>query len=58
LRIIALARKNSLFFGNDEAGERFAVLYSLIATCEKHSVNRVPSATVRSSARGPATPRA
>jgi transposase len=41
LRIIALARKNSLFFGNDEAGERFAVLYSLIATCEKHSVNPV-----------------
>jgi len=41
LRIIALARKNSLFYGNDEAGERFAVLYSLIATCEKHDVNPV-----------------
>jgi len=39
LRIIALARKNSLFFGNDKAGHRFAVLYSLIATCEKHKVN-------------------
>jgi transposase len=39
LRIIALARKNSLFFGNDAAGERFAVLYSLIATCEKNDVN-------------------
>ena len=39
LRIIALARKNSLFFGNDAAGERFAVLYSLIATCQKHGVN-------------------
>jgi transposase len=39
LRIIALARKNSLFFGNDAAGKRFAVLYSLIATCEKHGVN-------------------
>jgi transposase len=39
LRIIALARKNSLFFGNDDAGKRFAVLYSLIATCEKHGVN-------------------
>jgi transposase len=39
LRIIALARKNSLFFGNDAAGERFAILYSLIATCEKHDVN-------------------
>jgi transposase len=41
LRIIALARKNSLFFGNDAAGERFAVLYSLIATCQKHEVNPV-----------------
>ncbi len=41
LRIIALARKNSLFFGNDDAGRRFAVLYSLIATCEKHRVNPV-----------------
>lgn len=41
LRIIALARKNSLFFGHDEAGKRFAVLYSLIASCEKHSVNPV-----------------
>jgi len=41
LRIIALARKNSLFFGNDAAGERFAVLHSLIATCQKHDVNPV-----------------
>ena len=39
LRIIALARKNSLFFGNEEAGRRFMVLYSLIATCERHDVN-------------------
>jgi transposase len=39
LRIIALGRKNYLFFGNDAAGERFAVLYSLIATCDKHGVN-------------------
>jgi transposase len=41
LRIIALARKNSLFFGNDAAGKRFAMLYSLVATCEKHDVNPV-----------------
>ena len=41
LRIIALARKNSLFFGNDDAGKRFAVLYSLIATCVKHGVNPI-----------------
>ncbi len=39
LRIIALARKNSLFFGTAEAGRRFMILYSLIATCERHDVN-------------------
>jgi transposase len=39
LRIVALMRKNSLFFGNDEAGRRFMILYSLIATCERHDVN-------------------
>lgn len=39
LRIVALARKNSLFFGNENAGRRFMVLYSLIATCERHDIN-------------------
>ena len=39
LRIIALMRKNSLFFGNEEAGRRFMVLYSLLAMCERHDVN-------------------
>jgi transposase len=39
LRIIALMRKNSLFFGNERAARRFMVLYSLIATCERHDVN-------------------
>ena len=39
LRIVALARKNSLFFGNDHAGRRFMILYSLIATCERHDIN-------------------
>jgi transposase len=39
LRIVALARKNSLFFGNDDAGRRFMILYSLIATCERHDIN-------------------
>lgn len=39
LRIVALARKNSLFFGNANAGRRLMVLYSLIATCERHDVN-------------------
>jgi transposase len=39
LRIIALLRKNSLFFCNEQAGRRFMVLYSLIAMCERHDVN-------------------
>ncbi len=39
LRIIALLRKNSLFFGNEEAGRRLMVLYSLLAMCERHDVN-------------------
>lgn len=39
LKIVALARKNSLFFGNDKAARRLMVLYSLIATCERHDVN-------------------
>jgi transposase len=39
LRIVALMRKNSLFFGNEQAARRFMVLYSLIATCEWHDIN-------------------
>lgn len=39
LRIVALMRKNSLFFGNEDAGRRFMVLYSLLAMCERHDVN-------------------
>jgi transposase len=39
LRIVALARKNSLFFGNEQAARHFAVLYSLVQTAEHHAVN-------------------
>ena len=39
LRIVALFRKNSLFFGNENAARRLMVLYSLIAMCERHDVN-------------------
>jgi transposase len=39
LRIVALLRKNSMFFGNERAARRFMVLYSLIATCERHDIN-------------------
>lgn len=39
LRIVAMARKSSLFFGNEEAARRLVILYSLVATCEKNGVN-------------------
>ena len=39
LRIIALARKNTLFFGNENAARNFSVLYSLVQTAERHGVN-------------------
>jgi len=28
-----------LFFGNENAGHDFAVLYTLVASCEKHRIN-------------------
>jgi transposase len=49
LRIVALMRKNSLFFGNEEAARRFMVLYSLIATCERHDVTPRPTSPTSSS---------
>ena len=39
LRRAALGRVNYLFFGNEQAGHDFAVLYTLVASCEKHRVN-------------------
>lgn len=39
LRIIALLRKNSLFFGNEDAARRYMVLLSLVASCERHDIN-------------------
>jgi hypothetical protein len=39
LRRIAVGRKNWLFCGSDAGGQTAAVLFSLIATCERHKVN-------------------
>ena len=39
LRIAALNRKNFLFVGNKHAGENWAILQSLIATCQLNEVN-------------------
>jgi transposase len=41
LRRIALGRGNFLFIGNEQAGHNFAVLYTLVASCEKHDVNPI-----------------
>jgi transposase len=39
LRRIALGRKNWLFCGSDRGGRTAAVLFSLIATCDRHGVD-------------------
>jgi transposase len=39
LRRVALGRKNWLFCGSDNGGRTAAVLFSLIATCQRHKVN-------------------
>ena len=38
-RQIALGRKNWLFCGSDNGGRTAAILFSLIATCQRHEVN-------------------
>lgn len=39
LRPIALGRKNWLFCGSDAGGQTAAILFSVIATCDRHKVN-------------------
>lgn len=41
LRRVALGRKNFLFVGNEKAGRDLAVMYTLVASCEKHGVNPI-----------------
>lgn len=55
IRPCAVGRKNWLFIGHPEAGDRSAILYSLMASCRLHEINpydylkdvftRIPSAT-------------
>ena len=45
LRRVALGRKNFLFVGSEDAGHDIAVLYTLVATCEKHGVNPIDYVT-------------
>ena len=39
IRPIALNRKNALFAGSDDGGERWAVIASLIETCKLNSID-------------------
>lgn len=41
LRRVALGRKNFLFVGNEDAGRDLAVMYTLVASCEKHGINPI-----------------
>jgi transposase len=39
IRRVAIGRNNWTFAGSDEGGRRAAVLYSLLATCQRHQVD-------------------
>jgi transposase len=41
LRVVALNRKNWLFVGDVEAGDHYAILSSLVATCEARDIDPV-----------------
>ena len=40
IRPTAIGKKNWLFFGAPDAGERSAVIYSLLATCRRYGIDR------------------
>jgi hypothetical protein len=39
IRPSALGKKNWLFVGHPEAGERSAVIYTLLGSCRRHGIN-------------------
>ena len=39
IRPSALGKKNFLFIGHPKAGERSAVIYTLLGSCRRHGVN-------------------
>jgi transposase len=41
LRRVALGRSNFLFVGSEHAGHDLALLYTLVASCEKHGLNAI-----------------
>ena len=56
IRPSAIGKKNWLFIGHPEAGERSAVIYTLLGSCRRHGINpfdylkdlftRLPSAKI------------
>jgi len=43
IRPTAVGKKNWLFFGSEEAGQRSAVIYTLIENCRRHGVDPIPT---------------
>jgi hypothetical protein len=39
IRPSALGKKNWMFIGHPEAGERSAVIYTLLGSCRRHRIN-------------------
>lgn len=39
IRPSAVGKKNFLFIGSPEAGQRSAVIYSIIVSCERHGID-------------------
>jgi len=39
IRPSAIGKRNWLFIGNPEAGERSAVIYTLLGSCRRHGIN-------------------
>jgi hypothetical protein len=39
IRPSALGKKNWMFIGHPEAGERSAVIYTLLGSCRRHGIN-------------------
>ncbi len=39
IRPSALGKKNFLFFGHPKAGDRSAVIYTLLGSCRRHEIN-------------------
>jgi transposase len=39
IRPTAIGKKNFLFIGHPEAGQRSAIIYSILGSCRRHAIN-------------------